>query len=170
MTAMSQVSPPPADNGDGFRITGWHVLIGVVAFFAIVIAVDVLFITMAFRTFSGEVASNPYEAGLAYNRTLAEERAQASLGWSVAMTRPDDATVEIAIHDREGRPVSGLSGEAVFDRPATETGRKIVAVRVAGPGLYRLTVPDPSGAWDIRATLKRSDGQQFKVEQRLVWR
>ncbi|MBX3481332.1 MAG: FixH family protein [Caulobacter sp.] len=170
MTAMSQAVSSPADKAPGFRITGWHVLIGVVAFFAVVIAVDVLFITMAFRTFSGEVASNPYEAGLAYNRTLAEERAQAALGWKVAMSRPDNATVEIAISDREGRPVSGLTGEAVFDRPATEAGRRQVAVQAAGPGLYRLTVPEASGAWDIRATFKRQDGQQFKVEQRLVWR
>lgn len=170
MTAMSQAVQTTAGNGQGFRITGWHVLIGVVTFFAIVIAVDVLFITMAFRTFSGEVASNPYEAGLAYNRTLAEERAQTALGWSVTLARPDNATVELAIHDREGRPVSGLVGQAVLDRPATEAARRTVDIRGVGPGLYRLTVPDPSGAWDIRATLKRADGQQFKVEQRLVWR
>ena len=59
---------------------------GVVAFFALVIAVDVVFMVLAYRTFSGQVASNPYEAGLAFNQTLAQRQREASLGWSAAVT------------------------------------------------------------------------------------
>ena len=153
----------------GFRITGWHVLIGMVLFFAVIIAVNVLFMTMAFRSFSGEVASNPYEAGLAYNKTLAEERAQAALGWTTSLQQPSERTVEVTILDRDGHAVSGLTGQVQFERPATRSGSHSMAVKGDTGGVYRATVPDPSGAWDVRFTLSAPDGTPFKVEQRLVW-
>ena len=77
---MAQVDLAP--EAKGFRLTGWHVLAMVVGFFAIVMTVDICMATMAVRTFSGEVADDPYEAGRLYNRTLAERRVQAALGWT----------------------------------------------------------------------------------------
>jgi nitrogen fixation protein FixH len=162
-------APAPAPARAGFRITGWHVLAGMVLFFTIIISVDVLFMTMAFRSFSGEVASNPYEAGLAYNKTLAEERAQAALGWSTSLQRPSERAVEVTILDRAGRPVSGLAGQVQFERPATRNGSHTLAIKGDSDGIYRATVPEPSGAWDVRFTLSAPDGTPFRVEQRLVW-
>jgi nitrogen fixation protein FixH len=162
-------APAPAPARAGFRITGWHVLAGMVLFFTIIISVDVLLMTMAFRSFSGEVASNPYEAGLAYNKTLAEERAQAALGWSTSLQRPSERAVEVTILDRAGRPVSGLAGQVQFERPATRNGSHTLAIKGDSDGIYRATVPEPSGAWDVRFTLSAPDGTPFRVEQRLVW-
>lgn len=69
--AVSSVAKPGPEKG---RITGWHVLIAVVLFFGVVIGVDTVFMVKAYSTFSGEVASNPYEAGLAFNKTLSTLR------------------------------------------------------------------------------------------------
>jgi len=55
-----------------FTIKGWHVLLGFIAFFGIVIAVAVAFAMAAYRTFSGEAIPDPYEAGILYNKTLAQ--------------------------------------------------------------------------------------------------
>ena len=65
-----------------FRITGWHVLVSVVAFFGVVIAVDSLFLVLAYRSHPGQVSVTPYEDGLAYNRAVAQRRAQAAMGWT----------------------------------------------------------------------------------------
>ena len=51
-----------------FRLTGWHVLASVVLFFGVFITVDVLMAIDAYRTYSGEVSTSPYEDGLAFNR------------------------------------------------------------------------------------------------------
>ena len=59
-----------------FRITGWHVLVSVVAFFGVVIAVDSLFLVLAYRSHPGQVSVTPYEDGLAYNRAVAQRRAE----------------------------------------------------------------------------------------------
>ena len=64
-----------------FTVKGWHVAAGVVAFFAVVIAVDGAFLTLAYRTHPGQVAARPYETGLIYNAELERQRAQEGLGW-----------------------------------------------------------------------------------------
>ena len=47
-----------------FRLNGWHVLAMLVAFFGVVIAVNVGFAVQAYSTFPGEVTARPYEEGL----------------------------------------------------------------------------------------------------------
>ncbi|MET3665493.1 FixH family protein [Caulobacter sp. 1776] len=164
MTATAPLSAKlPAPKG---VITGWHVLIGVVAFFAIVIGVDTLFMVQAYRTFSGEVASNPYEAGLAFNKTLSLRQREAALGWSASVTTPAVDQVEVRLVDRTGAPLDRLSLTGVLERPATETGRQILNFKPLGNGRYAASAK-LDGAWDLRATA-RNGRDQFELETRLV--
>lgn len=163
MTAAA--SPPPA-NDSKWRITGWHVLVGMVLFFGLIIAVDTLFIVKAYRSFSGEVASNPYEAGLAFNRTLAVRRREAALGWTAAVETPAPGIVTLRIKDKAGQPLSTLSLTGVLERPATEAGRQVLNFRPTGDGGYQAEAK-LDGAWDLRATA-RNTRDQFEIETRLV--
>jgi len=147
-------------------ITGWHVLIGVVAFFAVVIGVDTVFMVQAYRTFSGEVASNPYEAGLAFNKTLAQRRREAALGWTASVEKAEDDMVVVRLVDRAGAPLDRLSLTGVLERPATETGRQALDFRPLGDGRYQARAR-LDGAWDLRATAR--DGRDvFELETRLL--
>jgi nitrogen fixation protein FixH len=148
------------------RITGWHVLIGVVLFFSTVIAVDIVFMVQAYRTFSGEVASNPYETGLAFNRTLAQRQKEAALGWSASVETPEGKAVVVKVVDRDAKPLDGLSLTGVLERPATETGRQTLNFRSLGGGRYQAAAR-LNGAWDLRATARNAK-DAFEVETRLV--
>ena len=64
-----------------FTFTGWHFLACMVAFFGVDIAINVGFIVRAVQTFPGEVADDPYEAGVAYDHILAREAVEQKLGW-----------------------------------------------------------------------------------------
>ncbi len=163
MTSATPSIKTPSEKG---RITGWHVLIGVVLFFGIVIGVDTIFMVQAYRTFSGEVASNPYEAGLAFNRTLAQRQREAALGWSASVATPDGKSVVVKVADREGKPLDGLSLTGVLERPATETGRQTLNFRSLGEGRYAASAR-LDGAWDLRA-VARNASDMFEVETRLV--
>lgn len=157
---------PPTDASKTGRITGWHVLIGVVLFFVVVIGVDVLFIVKAYRSFPGQVASNPYEAGLAFNKTLAQREREAALGWSAQVERPDGKTVIVRVLDKAGKPIERLSLTGVLERPATETGRQTLDFKPLGDGRYAARA-QLDGAWDLRATAR--DAQNvFELETRLV--
>jgi nitrogen fixation protein FixH len=158
----------PAAGGAGFRFTGWHMLATVCVFFGVVIAVDVSMATMAYRTFSGEVAQDPYEAGLAYNRTLVQRRAQTALGWA-ATIEDSPGAVRLRMTDRDGRPVAGLTVAAKLERPATEAGSVNAAFVESAPGIYDARLPGLSGAWDINAHAVDRTGRLFEAQRRVVW-
>lgn len=158
--------PQPAASSTRGQITGWHVLIGVVLFFAIVIAVDVVFMVQAYRSFSGQVASNPYEAGLAFNRTLAQREREAALGWSAQVEALDGKAVLVRLSDKSGRPLERLSLTGALERPATETGRQTLDFKPLGDGRYRAPAR-LDGAWDLRA-VARDGRNSFELETRLV--
>jgi len=150
-----------------FRLTGFHVLGGIVAFFAVIIAVDVTFATLAYRTFSGQVADNPYEAGLLFNRTLAQRRAEAALGWE-AHAQAGAGRLVLTFADRAGAPLETLSVHAELSRPATEKGRRTLVLVPQGGGAYAAAIGNLRGVWDVRGVARARGGEAFEVQSRVV--
>ncbi|KQY95478.1 ferredoxin [Caulobacter sp. Root1455] len=163
--AVPSPAPPAAPSVKG-QITGKHVLIGVVLFFGLVVGVDAFFVVKAYSTFSGQVASNPYEAGLAFNRTLALREREAALGWTAEAAVPRPGVVALRMKDKTGRPLSTLSLTGTLERPATEIGRQVLAFTPTGDGWYQAGAR-LDGAWDLRATARNAQ-DQFEIETRLV--
>ena len=64
------------------QFTGRHATAILVAFFAIVIAVNVDMARLAGSTFGGTLAENGYVASQDYNRWIKEAAAQDALGWN----------------------------------------------------------------------------------------
>lgn len=159
---MTDLTQPPR-----FTIKGRHVLVAFVLFFGLIAAVDALFISLALRTFSGQVAKNPYEAGLLYDRTLADRAAQTALGWSATLASVDDRAVELVITDRSGKGVDGLTLAATLKRPATEVGARDLPFTARGDGRY-VAEADLSGAWDVIVVATGPNGERFAAERRLV--
>ena len=153
----------------GFQLNGWHVLGIVVAFFAIVIAVDVSFAVWAYRTFPGEVSATPYEDGIAYNRKLAQLKAQAGLGWAPVATAAPDGAIQVEVRDAGGAPVRGLRLTGRLERPATEVGRIVPTFREREPGVYVAQAGRLHGAWDATLVLVDPNGRRFEAERRLAW-
>ena len=154
-----------------FELKGGHVLAALLAFFAITVAVNIVFTVYAISTFSGEHVSKPYVRGLEYNRTLATRAAQATLGWKaeLALTRKGaGALVVLRIVDRSGKPLSELDAEVALRRPTNAALDKVVKLDPIGGGEYRATVPElTTGQWDVIAQLKR-DSATFEAQRRIV--
>jgi len=158
---MSATPTPP------FQLTGRHVLAGVTLFFLVVISVDVVFAVLAYRTFSGQSAKNPYEAGLLYNQTLEARRAEARLGWKAQIATSGDE-LAITLLDAEGRPLDDLSLHATLTRPATEAGRLTISPRPVGQGQYVADIAGLAGAWDVAATARDGQDRRFSLQQRIT--
>lgn len=161
---MSLIQPRPARP-----ITGRHVLAWVVGFFVVVIAVDMGFLAMAYRTFPGQVSVTPYEDGVAYNRTLRQLDAQARLGWRAGAAVAPDGAVTLEVLDRAGAPVSGLTVRGSLQRPATEKGRLELTFAETAPGRYRAAPAPISGAWDLGVSALDGRGGRFEAGRRLSW-
>lgn len=164
---MSAIHPAAAAR-PGFRVTGWHVLAGVCAFFAVVIGVDALFTVLALRTFPGQVSVTPYEDGLLYNRRIAQVQAQAALGWRAAATT-EPGVVVLFVQDAQGQPLRGLAVSGRLQRPATEAGRRQPKFVETAPGRYEAATGAIGGAWDLTAEALDARGRRFVAERRLTW-
>lgn len=157
-----------ADSRAGFTIGGRHVLAGVCAFFAVVIAVDASFTVIALRTFPGQVSVTPYEDGLLYNRRIAQLEAQERLGWrAAAAAAPGEVVMDF--RDRSGRPLPGLAIEGQLERPATAAGRVTLRFAETAPGRYVAPAGRLSGAWDLTVQARGPAGGAFLAERRLTW-
>lgn len=152
-----------------FVITGWHFLAAITAFFALVVGVDIYFATLAYRSFPGEAVANPYEAGLAFDRTLDDRAREAALGWHAQLDQNPDQSLDLVMRDKAGALLDGLTVSGTLSRPATEQGQRLITFTPERPGIYRLAPANRSGAWDMVVTARDKAGHRFEVSKRLVW-
>ena len=152
----------------GFVLKGWHVLVALVAFFATDIAVNTYFMVIAYSTFPGETSVTPYEDGLAYDTALRQLLDQRQLGWRITAGATDIGHVQVRAFDKAGAPLRGLRVTGELLRPATETGRKTVALRETAPGVYVADEGVLNGAWDLNVTALDERGHKAVAERRLV--
>lgn len=152
-----------------FRLTGWHVLASVVVFFGVFITVDVLMAIDAYRTYSGEVSTSPYEDGLAYDSQLDQQREQAQLAWKMTLALAGPGEVRLSATTATGQALDGLTVSGRLERPATETGRIDLAFQPRGSGVYVARVAGlPAGGWDARISAYDHHGRRFDAERRLT--
>lgn len=131
------------DTGREFRITGWHVLWGMVAFFGMIIVVNFFFIRVALQTHSGTIGPNPYKAGLKYNEQVAAEQRQIASGWQDTIgVAADGKSVVVTLTDAAGHGISGLKPVMQFARPATDREDAKLQLADQGNGRYGAALPD----------------------------
>lgn len=169
---MSENSDPKDLNPGGPVIRGKHVLLGMLAMFGIVIAVNVVFIVLALDTFTGVTTANPFKEGLAYNQVLAARDAQRDLGWQGSVTAAPQADGEDAITvmltDRNGTPLTGLTLNGTLRRPTHEGVDQPLAWQEAAPGSYRTVVALPErGNWDLVVSAEDGRNAPFEMKARL---
>ena len=169
--SMGQATPKTPDQRG--QLTGWHVLIIFVVFFGIMLSVNILMVVQAIRTFPGEVNSQPYEAGLAYNHTLKEQATERALGWRAKVdhiTVSSTGTV-IAVQwlDAAGHPLSGAKVAGQIIRPATEKQSHDLRFVEQSAGLYEAKVTAAPGAWDLSVTATDARGEHRTAQRRVDW-
>jgi nitrogen fixation protein FixH len=159
------------------RRPGWwypYIYLGV---FLVVLAVNLVFMTSAVRTFSGLETEHAYDKGLAYNEVLAKARAQDHLGWTVEaqlMPRDDgaldshNADVLVTFIDKAGKPVTGLSVVAELVRP-TKTGYdQTIDLAEQGEGRYVAMAKLPlAGQWEMHVKAHKAE-TDYQLTQRVL--
>src|SRR6478672_1782566 len=140
------VSPKP--------LTGRKVLFMLVAFFGVVIAVNMVMMKLAILTLPGTDVDSAYSASLAYENEIAAAHDQNARNWKVdahIQRSPDGgATLQVEARDNSGMPMSGLKFQGRFERPTDRRADLPVALAETGIGIYRgsaaLIAP---GQWDL---------------------
>jgi nitrogen fixation protein FixH len=135
-----------------------------------VVAVNGTLIFFAQSTFSGLDTTKAYQEGVEYNAILKEAAASAALGWT-AKTTVSPAVggrhLAVAITDKAGQPVQGLTLLAHLVRPVSTAFDQQLTLRSEGAGIYGTDVVLPAnGNWELR--LSAQDGAtDWQVVQRI---
>ena len=117
------------------QFTGRHMLALMVAFFGVIVAVNVTMAVYANTSWSGFVVRNSYVAGLDFNRKAEEHRRQAALGWTSALAIAD-GRLRFELADADGRAVALAGGVAAFRRPVGDAeDARIALAPASGTGL-----------------------------------
>ncbi|NEV00387.1 FixH family protein [Bradyrhizobium uaiense] len=164
MAASSQAARP---------ITGRFVLITTVAFFAIVISVNMVMMRLAITTLPGTEVDSAYSASLAYQREIVAARQQNERDWQVQahIDRRPDGTAAIALEarDRAGTPLTGMNFLARLERPIDRRADRAIEVSEAGLGSYRGHADGvAAGQWDLVIEGDADGRRMFLSKNRIV--
>ncbi len=154
-------------------LTGRKVLLILIAFFGVVIGVNVTMMQLAIRTLPGTEVDSAYSASLGYEKEIAAARDQARRNWQVDahLTRDADgrAMLQVEARDQGGRPVTGLKFLGTFERPTDKRADLAVGLSEVGIGIYRGSLEGVApGQWDLVLEGDGSAGRLFLSKNRLM--
>lgn len=133
-----------------------------VMFFAVLIVVDGVMVTLAVTTQTGVVTDHPYEKGISYNQVLKAAGEQDALGWKSEMTY-QDGILHFQLKDKNGAALNPTSTTARISRP-TQASMDFTVTLVDGSA--NITFPQP-GLWEIHV-LANVEGTQYQQAKRMV--
>ena len=145
------------------RFTGWHMFMIMAAFFAVILAVNLLMAGFAIKSWSGLVVKNSYVASQNFNAMLAEAEAQKRRGWTSRLAI-SGKTLSFHVKTQEGRPVRGFAFTARFARPVHGRDDQLRAMRETAPGVYQAPVPASPGRWHISLRGQNDSGQTYRQD------
>lgn len=131
----------------GREFTGRHMLVVMLAFFGVIVAVNLTMAMFAQTSWSGFVVQNSYVAGQHFNRKAEEGRRQAMLGWTPELA-VSGGLLRFSLADEHGRVVPLAGGTATLRRPVGDADDMSVALQPAGEAL-EAQVAAGDGAWII---------------------
>ena len=124
------------------EFTGKHMLMGLIAFFGVIVAVNAYMMYQAVVTFRGEDIKQSDRQGLDYNKTLEKRLQQFSRGWSADIKISQDHTLTLRIVDQNALAIRGLEIEGLLKHPVeTDLDIPLVFTPDAQTGSYIAALP-----------------------------
>ena len=144
------------------RFTGYHATAIIVAFFAVVIAVNLTMARFAVSTFGGTVVENSYVASQKFNGWLEEARQEKALGWTVSRPVRHEGHILLSITDALDQPLTGALVLLRADHPLGHAPTQELRFAEVSPGRFRSVRALPEGRWKLRAHIER-DGRELNL-------
>lgn len=151
----------------GREFTGWHMLALMIAFFGVIIGVNVFLAVSASRTWTGLVVENSYVASQQFNEKERLAKEQAALGWHASLTyRP--GRLQLDIRDKAGQPVDLGTVSVALSRPLGDREDRTVLLSLGNQGAYFIDINLPKGAWNAISSAPETPHGAFEQHSRLI--
>jgi nitrogen fixation protein FixH len=144
---------------------GWRLFpVWLITALGFVIAVNVVFITVAEKTFPGESGEDAYDTGLKYNYVLDDEAREARLDWKIAASVVE-SHVTIKALDESGAAVGGeITASAV--RPVGDATRVPLHFGRGEDGSFVAQETLAAGRWDVMMVINARQ-QVYRITKRI---
>jgi nitrogen fixation protein FixH len=157
----------------GKPLTGRTFLYWIGGFFLIVFISIGSMMYIAVNSMSGLETEEPYEKGVAYNKTIAKARQQeaARLSVSIAADPQPDKLVRLSVRVRaaDDAPYMEKDVRVLFFRPTKQGYDKTIRLKEKKPGLYRGNIMLPlRGIWDLKLEIKDAGKIVYKSKSRVI--
>jgi nitrogen fixation protein FixH len=148
------------------EFTGRHMLASILAFFGVIIAVNLTMAYFANSTWSGLVVANSYIASQSFDDDLARARAQDAMGWTVEVSHETNR-VKVSFADRNNAPLAGMTVTGKLRRPTTDRQDQALAFVSENAGLYMAEAALAKGVWDVEIIAAGAEGETYRKTYRL---
>lgn len=138
-------------------LTGRKVLMMFVAFFGVIIAVNLYMASQAIGTFPGMDVKNSYIASQTFDD---DRQAQTALGWNVTVTYVA-GELQVAVLNDAGAPADVAKFDALVGRPTHVRDDQTPEFQQRG-GVFKAPVTLAKGLWNLRLNATSLDGTPFK--------
>jgi nitrogen fixation protein FixH len=173
MAREDVASEGPANATPVPHLTGRRVLIYLLAFFAVVFAVNGVMIVLAIDTLPGVEVDSAYRASLAFNSEIVRAHEQAARNWRVAahVERSGDgyARLRLEARDAQNMRLGGVAFSARLARPTDQREDRVFRITEPEVGVYRGEAQnvDP-GLWELIIEGMRGTDRVYLSRNRLV--
>lgn len=128
------------------ELTGRHVLMMAVAFFGVIITVNITMAVLANTSWTGLIAKNGYVASIDFAKHERERRIAEALGWSVDI-QSHGGVVQVALSDTDGLGVEAAAA-ATAKRVLDDDAAPMV-LQPNGAGRWSATTALGPGDWVV---------------------
>ncbi|MEI9412233.1 FixH family protein [Mesorhizobium salmacidum] len=147
------------------EFTGRHMLASIVAFFGVVIGVNILMATLANTSWTGLVVENTYVASQQFNKKAEQGRAQAALGWKSHLVI-SGGIVSYSLVDASGKPVPLHGAKVMFRHPAYEKEDK--SVSLAPEQNFAAPHQPRDGVWIVEVNADAGLAEPYREVRRVL--
>jgi nitrogen fixation protein FixH len=146
-------------------LNGYHVGSIFVAFFAVILAVNLTMAWFASSSWTGLVVKNSYVASQQYNEKIAAAKLQQARGWKLKFDY-SHKVLSFWLSDGDDKPVFIENIVARIGRPVSEAQDEMLKLSHMGKGRYRAAMELSQGIWSFQL---QGDGKQpYHIEGRFT--
>ncbi|MEP2103360.1 MAG: FixH family protein [Parasphingorhabdus sp.] len=149
------------------KFTGYHATAMIVAFFAVVVSVNMVMARFAVSTFGGTVVDNSYVASQKYNKWLAEARKQQAHGWTASQIIRVQDRVAVMVRQADESALKNAEITAVAEHPVGRSDPIILSFVENDAGTYVSRNALPEGRWKLRIAISHG-GNKMALAQEVL--
>lgn len=151
------------------EFTGYHMLALILAFFGVIIAVNLTMATLARTSWTGLVVQNTYVASQQFNRKAEEGRAQAALHWRGRLTLAN-GIIRYDLADAAGKVVLPLAVKVAFRHPAYDAQDRVIDLARQPDGSFSARQDISDGVWIVEVDADTGRERPYRQVQRVFVR